>query len=414
LQNETVWSFCIPQVIKFGEGAVEEVGYEVKRLGGSKALLVTDAGIVEAGISEKVERLLKDSQVEVKVWDKVEPEPSIEVYRKCYDYAKDKGFEVIVGLGGGSAMDVGKAVGMFLEYRGDPLDYVAPPTGKGKKYAGPGIPKIAVPTTSGTGSEVSPTVVISLPEKKLKVGISDNHQRPQVAIVDPLLTVDMPPGVTAASGMDALCHAIECYTTRGYARKSRPSSPAERPVYNGATPLTDICVIEAIELAGKYLRRAVNNGYDIEARKGMSLASLLAGIAFTNAGITAVHAMAYPVGGRFHTAHGVTNALLLPYVMQFNAAGDAPKFAHIAELLGEDVEGLSLKEAAKKAALAARELALDIGIPKSLKEFGCREEDAPHLAEETLKIQRILVGNPRRVTLEDLEKMFDKAIQGEL
>ena len=413
MDNEKVWSFCVSPRIKFGEGVVEEIGDEVKRLKGKKVLLVTDPGIVKAGICNKVEELLKKSQIEVEVWAEVEPEPPIDAYRKCYSDVKDKGFEVVIGLGGGSSMDVGKVMSMFLKYGGDLLDYVAPPTGKGKKYPGPGIPCVAIPTTSGTGSEVSPAAVVSLPDKKLKVGISNNYQRPEVAIVDPLLTVDMPPQVTAATGMDALAHAAECYVARRYDRKPKPPTPLERAVYNGANPLTDILAAEAVKLISKFLRRAVNNGYDIEARKGMSLASLLAGIAFTNAGTTAVHAMAYPIGGEFHTAHGVTNALLLPYVMRFNAAGDASRFAHIAEIMGENVKGLSLREAATKSASAIRELALDIGIPKSLKEFGCKQEDAPHLAKETLKIQRILVGNPRLISVKDLEELFRQAIKGE-
>jgi len=414
LQTETVWSFCIPHNIKFGERAVEEIGYEANKLNAKKALLVTDPGIVKAGICEKVENILKDSKIDVEIWDKVEPEPSIDVFRNCHNFAKDRRFRVIVGLGGGSSMDVAKTVSMLVKYGGDPLDYVAPPTGKGKRYPGPGIPMIAVPTTSGTGSEVSPAAIISLPDKKLKVGISDNYQRPDIAIVDPLLTVNMSPKVTAASGMDALSHAIEAYTTRKYNQKPKPSTPGKRAVYNGANNLTDICAVESIRLVSRYLRRAVNNGYDIEARRGMSLASLLAGISFTNAGLTAVHAMALPVGGEFHTAHGVVVALLLPYVMQFNAAGDATRFAHIAEIMGENTEGLSLREAAKLASLTVKELALDIGIPKSLREFGCKKEDAHHLAEETLKVQRLLVGNPRCLTLKDLEGIFHRAIQGDL
>ena len=412
--NETVWSFCIPQMIKFGEGAIEEIGYEIKNLRCEKVLLVTDPGIVKAGICEKVEKIIRDSQVEVSVWDKVEPEPSIEVFKECYKWAKDKGFGVVVGVGGGSSMDVAKVTRMLLKYGGEVEDYIAPPTGRGEKYPGRGVPMIAVPTTSGTGSEVSPAAVLSLPDKKLKVGISDNYQRPEIAIVDPLLTVGMPPGVTAASGMDALSHAIEAYTTKRYDRKPKPSDPSKRAIYNGTNNLTDICAVEAIRLVGKFLRRAVNNGYDIEARRGMSLASLLAGISFTNAGLTAVHAMAFPVGGRFHTTHGATVALLLPYVMQFNAVVNVEKFAHIAELLGENIKGLSLREAAKRACFAVRELYLDIGLPYSLRDFGCEEKDARSLAEETLKIQRLLAGNPRQVTVEDLEKIFRKAIRGEL
>ena len=412
--NETIWSFCIPQRIKFGEGAVEEIGYEIKNLKCSKVLIVTDPGIVKAGICEKIEKIIRDSQIEVSIWDGVEPEPSIEIFKECYGWAKNKGFDVVVGVGGGSSMDVGKVTRMLLKYGGEVEDYIAPPTGKGEKYPGRGIPMIAVPTTSGTGSEVSPAAVISLPDKKLKVGISDDYQRAEIAMVDPLLTVDMPSHITAASGMDALSHAVEAYTTRRYDRKPKPSDPSKRPVYNGTNNLTDICAMEAIRLVGRFLRRAVNNGYDIEARRGMSLASLLAGISFTNAGLTAVHAMAFPVGGRFHTPHGATVAVLLPYVMQFNATADTERFANIARILGENVEGLSLKEAAKKACFAVRELCLDIGLPDSLKGFGCREEDARSLAEETMKIQRLLAGNPRQVTVEDLEKIFRKAIRGEL
>ncbi|MBC7189337.1 iron-containing alcohol dehydrogenase, partial [Candidatus Aerophobetes bacterium] len=209
--NETVWSFCIPWMIKFGEGAVEEIGYEIKNLGGKRALIITDPGIVKAGICQRVEKAVKDSGIEVEVWDKVEPEPSIEVFKECYRWAKGKDFDVVVGVGGGSSIDVAKVTRMLLKYKGEIEDYIAPPTGKGEKYPGRGIPMIAVPTTSGTGSEVSPAAVLSLPDKKLKVGISDNYQRPEIAIVDPLLTVDMPPQVTAASGMDALSHAIEAY-----------------------------------------------------------------------------------------------------------------------------------------------------------------------------------------------------------
>ncbi|MBE0478683.1 iron-containing alcohol dehydrogenase [Candidatus Aerophobetes bacterium] len=412
--NETVWSFCIPATIKFGEGAVEEIGYEVRKLNGSKALIVTDAGIVEAGICNKVETILRDSGVEVDAWTKVEPEPSIDVFAGCCQYARQKGFDSVIGLGGGSSIDVAKVASMLTKYGGDILDYIAPPTGKGKKYPAPGITMIAIPTTSGTGSEVSPAAVISLPEQKLKVGISDNFQRPDVAIVDPLLTLGLPPNVTAASGMDALAHAIEAYTTRRYDQKIKPATPAERAIYNGTNNLTDICAMESIGLVSRYLRRAVNNGYDIEARRGMSLASLLAGIAFTNAGLTAVHAMTFPVGGEFHTAHGITVALLLPYVMQFNAKGDASRFADIARIMGEAIQGLSLKEAARKAVFAVSELALDIGIPLSLKGFGCKESDAPHLAEGAMKIQRLLVGNPRRIDLKDLEDIFLKAIKGEI
>ncbi len=221
----------------------------------------------------------------------------------------------------------------------------------------------------------------------------------------------MPSKVTADSGMDALAHAIESYVTRRFDRKPRPKTPLERPVYGGGTPVTDIFAEKAVELIGRYLRRAVCNGNDIEARSGMALAATLAGIAFTNAGLTAVHAMAYPVGGQFHTSHGETNAVLLPAVMGFLLPAAPKKFARIAELMGESVEGLSLYEAARKSVDAIVDLMKDINSPNGLSVFGVKEEDLPGIAEDTLKIKRLLAGNPRPVTKEDLENLFRKALK---
>jgi alcohol dehydrogenase class IV len=232
-----------------------------------------------------------------------------------------------------------------------------------------------------------------------------------MAIIDPLLHTSMPPKVTADSGMDALAHAIESYVTRRFDRKLKPKTPLERPVYGGGTLLTDIFAEKAIELISKYLRRAVYMGMDVEARCGMALAAFLAGVAFTNAGLTAVHAMAYPVAGQFHTAHGETNAALLPAVMEFLLPTDLEKFARIAALMGENVEGLSLYDAANKSVNAVIRLMRDINAPNGLGALGVKEEDVKILARDTLKIQRILVGNPRPITQKDLETLFKRALK---
>ncbi|NIS68997.1 MAG: iron-containing alcohol dehydrogenase, partial [Proteobacteria bacterium] len=258
--------------------------------------------------------------------------------------------------GGGSSIDSAKVMNLILSHGGKILDYVAPPTGRGKFPPAPLKPHIAVPTTAGTGSETSPACVISLPEKMVKVGISHAYCRPDLAIVDPLLHVCMPLKVTVDSGMDALAHAIESYVTRRFDRKPKPRTPLERPVYGGGTPLTDIFAEKAVELIGRCLARAAHNGTDIEARSGMALAATLAGIAFTNAGLTAVHAMAYPVGAQFHTSHGETNAALLPAVMEFLLPSSTGKFARVAELMGESVERLSPHEAARKSVEAVIDL----------------------------------------------------------
>jgi len=410
MTGDTVWEFKLTRY-KFGLDAVREIGYDVKGCGGSRALLVTDKGVAKAGLSDRVAFHLKEQGINFEVWDGVEPEPSAKSIEEGIEWAKDKNFDSFISVGGGSSIDTAKAINLILSHGGKILDYVAPPTGKGKPVLAPLKPHIAVPTTAGTGSETSPVCVISLPEKMIKVGISHAYCRPDMAIVDPLLHAGMPPKVTADSGMDALAHAIESYVTRRFDRKPRPKTPLERPVYGGGTPVTDIFAEKAVELISKYLRRAVYNGYDIEARNGMALAAILAGIAFTNAGLTVVHAMAYPVGGKFHTSHGETNAALLPAVMEFFLPTAPEKFARIAELMGESVEGIPLYEAAKKSVDAVVDLMKDIDSPNGLSAFGVKQEDFPTMAEDTIKIKRLLAGNPRPVTKGDLENLFRRALK---
>ncbi|MDH5795271.1 MAG: iron-containing alcohol dehydrogenase, partial [Candidatus Bathyarchaeota archaeon] len=219
--TDSLWEFCTAGKIKFGDEAVEEAGWEAKRLGGSRILVITDRGIAKAGLADKVKSSLEKENLEVNVFDDVQPDPPLQVYNDCLTYARQQEHDLVVGLGGGSSMDVAKVTATLLTQGGEPLDYVAKPTGKGLPIR-KGLPNIAVPTTSGTGSEVSPVAVITLPEKELKVGISNNYIRPDVALVDPLMTVTVPPLVTASTGMDALAHAIEAYTTRRYDCRLRP------------------------------------------------------------------------------------------------------------------------------------------------------------------------------------------------
>lgn len=265
MPTDIVWGFRITPC-KFGVGAVREIGYDLKRLGGLRALVVTDKGVAKAGLVEKVKPYLEEQGIEVKIWDGVEPEPSVQSIDKGIEWVRKREFDSFVSVGGGSSMDTAKILNLILCYGGEVLDYVAPPTGLGKPVRGPLEPHIAVPTTAGTGAETSPTCVISLPEQKIKVGISHEFCRPNMAIIDPLLHVSMPPKVTVDSGMDALAHAIESYVTRRFDRKPRPKTPLERPVYGGGTPLTDIFAEKGIELISKYLRRAVYNGRDRSKR----------------------------------------------------------------------------------------------------------------------------------------------------
>jgi alcohol dehydrogenase class IV len=264
-----------------------------------------------------------------------------------------------------------------------------------------------MPTTAGTGSEVSAASVLTDTDEHMKVGVLSNYLRPRVAVVDPLLTVSCPPRVTADSGIDALTHAIEAYTAVDNATFPLPAG--ERTVYQGRHPLADVLAEKAIALIGANLRRAVAHGTDLDAREGMALGATLAGMAFSNVGVAAVHALEYPVGGAVHCSHGTGNGLLLPYVMRFNLPARRKEFGKIARLLGEDVTGLSEQDAAEKAITAVERLRADIGIPGRLRDLGVREEQLRPFAEKAAGIRRILRVNPRPASADDLEGILRAA-----
>jgi alcohol dehydrogenase class IV len=407
---DTVWAFNLTKS-RFGAGAAWEIGYEAKALGAKRVLVVTDQGVAKAGLVDKVVDPLKAEKIKVEVWDRSEPEPSRESIEEAIKSVDGKRVDLYIGLGGGSSIDTAKIVNLVGSHGGKILDYVAPPTGGGKRVPGKCKPLIAVPTTAGTGSETSPSAVVSFNDIQLKAGISSNHLRPDLAVLDPLLTVTMPARITAHTGMDALTHAVECYTTRRFDEKPKPGTPADRPDYGGGTPLTDLLAGEAVRLVGLHLRKAVYQGRSLEARSGMLLASFIAGGAFTNAGVGGVHAAAYPVGGRYHTPHGLTNAVLLPAVMEYNLSSDYGRFADIAEMLGADIDGLSDAEAAEASAEEVLRLSRDVGIPGGLAELGVKKEAIPSLASDCMKVQRLLVGNPRPITEADMARIYERAMR---
>jgi alcohol dehydrogenase len=269
------------------------------------------------------------------------------------------------------------------------------------------MPLVCVPTTAGTGSEVSAATVLTDTDNQMKVGVLSNYLRPTVAVVDPMLTLTCPPKVSADSGIDALTHAIEAYTAVD--NETFPLPHGERSVYQGRHPLGDVLAEKAIALIGANLRRAVANGQDEEAREGMALAATLAGMAFSNVGVAAVHALEYPVGGATHCSHGAGNGLLLPYVMRFNLPARRERFAAIARLLGENVAGMDEGEAAEAAVKAVERLRADIGIPNRLRELGVAKEQLRPFAEKAFGIKRILRVNPRPVTVDDLEGILQAA-----
>ncbi|MFC6768532.1 hydroxyacid-oxoacid transhydrogenase, partial [Natrinema soli] len=344
-EPDSAWEFAIADQIKFGLGSTGELGDELESRAVERLLIVTDEQLRDAGIVDDALESVPDA-VDVTVFDGVEPDPSVDVYESAREAAAECDPDGVVGVGGGSSLDVAKVTGAIAESSRDVLEYVAPPVGGGEPVPDSDVPVFAVPTTAGTGSESSPAAVVSLPDRKLKVGISSRHLYPELAVVDPLLAVSLPPAITASSGMDALTHAIEAYTTRRFDAKAAPGRADERADYGGRTQLTDLYAEKAIDLISDSLRQAVNNGSDVKARRDMALGSLLAGIAFTNAGLGATHAMAYPVAGENHTPHGVTVAVLLPSVMRYNASTAFDRYARIADMMGERVEDCGDREAA--------------------------------------------------------------------
>lgn len=399
----TVWTFHTAQSLVFGKDAVDQLGDIASRLRAKKALIVTDAILEKAGLLDRVRQPLVSAGIAVASFTGGEPEPSMKAAVACYEQAKSFGPDLLVGLGGGSNMDLAKLAATLLKHGGGPRDYVGD-----DKIPGPVFPLICVPTTAGTGSEVSAASVVTDTENHIKVGILSNWLRPTAAVVDPMMTLSCPPKVTADSGIDALTHAVEAFTAIDNADFPLPAG--ERSVYQGKHPLGDICAERAITLVGQYLRRAVKDGKDFEAREGMALAAMLAGMAFSNVGVALVHAMEYPVGGAVHCSHGAGNGLLLPYVMRYNLPAKTRAFADIARLLGEDVTGLSDQAAAEKAVVAVEKLRNEIGVPQRLRDLGIKQEQLRGLAEKTFGIKRILRVNPRTVTVEEIEGIFQAAL----
>jgi alcohol dehydrogenase len=398
----TTWTFHSAGQLVFGRDAVLQLGEVAGRMGAKRALIVTDANLVKAGLEQRAREPLVAADLVVQTFSGGEPEPSFRAAEACLDTARQFRPDVLVGLGGGSNMDLAKIVATILGNGGAIRDYPGD-----DKIPGPVWPLICVPTTAGTGSEVSAATVLTDTDNHMKVGILSNYLRPRVAIVDPLMTVTCPPKVTADSGIDALTHAIEAYTAVD--NSVFPLSAGERSCYQGKHPLGDLFAEKAITLVGQNLRRAVANGNDLEAREGMALAATLAGLAFSNVGVAAVHAMEYPVGGAVHCSHGCGNGLLLPWVMRFNLPARLSEFARIAQWLGEDIAGLTEQQSAHKAVEAVDRLRADIGVPGRLREIGVKRDQLHGFAERAFGIRRVLRVNPRELTVGDIEGIYQEA-----
>ena len=396
------WTFHTASQLLFGPNAANQFSEVAARLGVRRLFVTTDETLLRAGLLERVHGPLSEGGVVIEVFSGGAPEPSLRVAEAAIEAAQVFKPDAVLGLGGGSNMDLAKIAATVLAHGGNPRDYIGD-----DRIPGPILPLICMPTTAGTGSEVSGAAVLTDTDNQIKVGILSNYLRPKVAVVDPLLTLSCPRKVTADSGIDALTHAIEAYTAVD--NDHFPLPAGERTIYQGRHPMGDMLAEKAITLIGRHLRQAVAYGHNTEAREGMSLGATLAGLAFSNVGVALVHAMEYPVGGATHCSHGLGNGLLLPYVMRFNMPARVKEFAQIARLLGEDVADLAVDEAAARAVTAVERVRADIGVPQRLREVGVTEDQLRPFAEKAFAIKRILRVNPRPVTVEDIESIFRSA-----
>ena len=409
--------------IKFGFGAADETGYEAKRLGAKRALICTDKNLAATGHAEKVKKIIEKEGIGVEIYDEVHVEPTDRSFEKVTNDLKGSEFDLYVALGGGSSIDTTKAVNLLLTYPAPLLEYINKPIGNARPVPGPLKPILAIPTTAGTGSEITPVTVMDLLDMKVKSGISHPFLRPTMAIIDPLLTVSMSPEVTGSTGMDVLAHALESYTTMPYDKRKKPDHPSQRVAYIGSNIFSDIWCIKAIEIVGRYLRRAVADPYDLEARWHMLAGSTFAGIGFGNSGVHIPHAMAYPIAGMVRdyrppgydvdevmVPHGHGVIATAPAAFRFTAPIWPEKHAHAAELLGVNTRDMSVMESAMALSTEIIKLMKDIGSPNGIGDMGYTEADIPTMVEGTLKQQRLLVGCPRKIGEKELTQIAKESL----
>lgn len=379
--------------VLFGVNAVKQVGLEAKQLSvGKNCLIVTDSGVVKAGLADRVVKPLKNEGFNVEVCDKAMPEPTLKSIVEIVDYAKKIEVNFVIGLGGGSSMDTAKLIAVAMTNPGDIKDYLT------KNFSKPGIPCITIPTTAGTGAEVTWDAVVILSEERVKAFFEHPFIRPTVAIVDPLMSSTMPRNLTARTGIDALSHAIESTLTIK------------------SFPLTEALALEAIRLISENLRRATYHGADLEARSNMALATLTAAFSETNAGDIEGHAAGHVIGAFYHIPHGIACGIALPYTMEYNLPVSPDMLARIAVAMGEDIKGLSTRETAYKGIYAVRHLIEDLGLPTTLKEVGDKK-DLPKLVElftTSPWITAFFDFCKRKTTKEDATKLFENMWEGKL
>jgi hydroxyacid-oxoacid transhydrogenase len=405
-RHETIFTMDATP-LKFGPGASADTGWELKRLGAERVMVVSDPGVIKAGITDKVRERIEAEGIETVLYDQVHVEPTAESLQAAADFAVDGEFDGFVGIGGGSSMDTAKVADLVSTHPAEIMDYVNPPVGGGRKPSSPLKPLVMVPTTAGTGSEATSVAVLDIPDQKVKSGISHRYLRPHQGIVDPDLTKSLPKAVTASCGLDVVCHAAESFISRPYDTRDRPESPDGRPPYQGSNPISDLWSAKALELGGRYLRRAVEDPDDVEARGFMMLGASLAGVGFGSAGVHIPHACSYPIAAIKHeykpegydvdeplTPHGYSVIVTAPAAFRFTYEGDRDKHHKVAELLtGEPVRDGD--ENTLPDVLVG--LMKDVGAPSGVRELGYEEDEIDDIVDGAMKQQRLLVIAPTEV-----------------
>lgn len=380
------FKFYMPPMSLMGPGCLKEGCDEISNLGFKKALIVTDKILVSIDLVSHLTKILDEKKIHYKIYDETQPNPTIKNVNDGLKILKEEKCDFIISFGGGSPHDCAKGIALVATNGGNIKDYEG--VNKSKK---PQMPLVTINTTAGTASEMTIFSIITDEERHVKMALVDKHLNPLMAINDPQLMVDMPKGLTAATGMDALTHAVEAY------------------VSTLSTPITDACALQAMSLISENLRKAVKNGDDLIARDKMAYAEFLAGMAFNNAILGYVHAMAHQLGGFYDLPHGVCNAILLPHVQEFNAQVVPGKLKDCAKAMGVDTNDMTDEEGAKACIAAIKKLSLDIGIPSGIKAIGAKEEDLSILAENALK-DACGGTNPKQATLEEIIQIFKNAM----
>jgi hydroxyacid-oxoacid transhydrogenase len=418
---ESVFTYGAPQ-LKFGRGASDEIGFDLSSYGVRRVLVVTDAGVAATGHPQRVADQMAQFGIEAQVFDGVHVEPTDVSLSAAAEAARASGpWDAFVAVGGGSAIDTAKAINLLTTNPGELMDYINVPVGGGKAPTQPLKPLVAVPTTTGTGSESTTICVMDVLHLKVKTGISHARLRPTLAVIDPDLTRTQPPGVTAAAGMDILCHALESYTARWYTTNER-KSPEQRVPYCGSNPISDMWSEKALSLLAGSFRTAVRNGEDDQARSDMAIAATFAGMGFGNAGVHIPHANAYPIAGQVKdfvpqdypvgepmVPHGMSVALTAPEAFRFTFEAAPERHLRAAELLAPGADRPSDLSEFLPTVLA--DLMRDIDIPNGIGAVGYDEGDIGSLVDGTLKQQRLLATCPREVTEDDLARIFSRSIE---